>query len=68
MAQAQAGYTVAKQLNDQVSNGKDITDLTKLGMFKLARDTIDQEQRRGSQMAGQQPGQGAARLGPGHLR
>ncbi len=40
MAQAQAGYTVAKKLNDQVSNGKDITDLTKLGTFKLARDTI----------------------------
>jgi HlyD family secretion protein len=40
MAQAQANYTIAKHLNDQVSNGKDITDLTRRGLFLLARDTI----------------------------
>ena len=39
MAQAQASYTVAKQLNDQVSNGKDITDLTQRGQYLLYRDT-----------------------------
>jgi len=39
LAQAQANYTVAKRLNDQVSNGKDITDLTRRGLFLLARDT-----------------------------
>ena len=39
MAEAQANYTVAKRLNDQVSNGKNITDLTRRGLFLLARDT-----------------------------
>ncbi len=39
MADAQANYLVAKQLNDLVSNGRDINDLTRVGLFKLARDT-----------------------------
>jgi multidrug resistance efflux pump len=39
MAEAQANYVVAKRLNDQVSNGKDINDLTTRGLFLLARDT-----------------------------
>lgn len=39
MAEAQANYLVAKRLNDLVSNGKDIGDLTRIGLFKLARDT-----------------------------
>ncbi len=39
MAEAQANYLVAKQLNDLVSNGRDINDLTRAGLFKLARDT-----------------------------
>lgn len=40
MAAAQANYLVAKRLNDQVSNGKDINDLTRRELFLLARDTI----------------------------
>ena len=39
MAEAQANYLVAKRLNDQVSNGKNITDLTRRGLFLLGRDT-----------------------------
>ncbi len=38
MATAQASYTVAKQLNDRVSKGKDINDLTRRQLFLLARD------------------------------
>ena len=40
MAIAQANYLAAKQMNDLVSNGKDITDLSRRGLFELARDTI----------------------------
>jgi HlyD family secretion protein len=39
MAAAQASYLAAKQLNDQVSNGKDINALTRRGLFLVARDT-----------------------------
>lgn len=38
MAEAQATYLVAKRLNDLVSNGRDVDDLTRTGLFKLARD------------------------------
>ncbi len=44
LAAAQANYTVAKDLNDRVQNGKNIDDLTRRQLFLVALDAQHQSQ------------------------